>query len=166
MPSRRAISCPCWRPASGPSKVDIGIKPAKARGVIDLVLDMRSDHEQSFRHAARIHAGARTSVVFGHNHPRAMACGDPGGANPHRTPPMTKDSTSKIAISTRAENRFLGQISLPRCASRAELTVDGPRQNYAPTGHIGHVKLYGQGSSPGSFWRAGGLVNGTRSFSS
>ena len=85
MPSSRAISLSLLATSVGQSKVDGRNGPAEAGGVLDLVMDVRADHEQLFRHAAADHAGAAHPVFFGDHDPRAMAGGDPGGANPART---------------------------------------------------------------------------------
>src|SRR5882757_6859087 len=59
--------------------------PSKAHGVLDLVVDVRSNNEKLFRHAAADHAGAAHPVLFGDHDPRAVARGDSSGANPART---------------------------------------------------------------------------------
>ncbi len=58
--------------------------PAEAGGVLDFIVDVRSDHEQLFRHAAADHAGAAHPVLFGHHDAGAVAGRDPGGANTAR----------------------------------------------------------------------------------
>jgi hypothetical protein len=58
-----------------------GNGPAETRGILDLVMDLRGQHQQLFRHAAADHAGTAHPVLFGDHHPRAMAGGDAGGAH-------------------------------------------------------------------------------------
>ena len=102
-----------------PVERDLWDGPAEARGVLDLVVDMRSDHEQLFRHAAADHAGAAHPVLFGDHHPRAMTGGDPGGA--HATRPSSDHEQIDVELShvspALREWRYLllaAQISLPR----------------------------------------------------
>ena len=74
------------RPVEG----DFGDGPAKTRGVLDLVADMRADHEQLFRHAAADHAGAAHPVFLGDHHFGAVTGRDAGGAHAARTAPDDK----------------------------------------------------------------------------
>ena len=76
--------CPCWRPASA-SRTTRRNGPAETGGVLDLVMDVRAEHEQLFRHAAADHAGAAHPVLFGDHDPGAVAGGDAGGAHAART---------------------------------------------------------------------------------
>ena len=69
------------RPVEG----DVRNGPAEAGRVLDLVFDVRAEHEQFFRHAAADHAGAAHPVFFGDHHPGAVAGCDAGGANAART---------------------------------------------------------------------------------
>ena len=85
MPSRRAISLSLLATSVGQSNETFGNGPAEAGGVLDVVADVRADHEQLFRHAAADHAGAAHPVLFGDHDPGAVAGGDAGGANAART---------------------------------------------------------------------------------
>ena len=58
--------------------------PAESGGVLDLMMNMRADHEQLLGDAAADHAGAAHPVLFGDHHPRAITGGDPGGAHAAR----------------------------------------------------------------------------------
>jgi len=62
-----------------------GYRPSEARGVRNLVMNVRSEYEQFFRNAAPDHAGAAHPALFGNHDPRAMAGSDPGGPNAART---------------------------------------------------------------------------------
>ena len=97
MPSSRAISLSLLAINVGQSKVDCRNGPAEAGGVLDLVMDVRADHEQLFRHAAADHAGAAHPVFFGDHDPGAVAGGDAGGANAART--ATDDEQIDVELS-------------------------------------------------------------------
>src|SRR5262249_61661501 len=58
--------------------------PAEAGGVPDLLMDMRAEHEQLFRHATADYAGAAHPVLFGDHHLGAMVGGDAGGTHAAR----------------------------------------------------------------------------------
>ncbi len=70
-----------------PVKRDGRNGPAKTRGVLDLVLDVRADHEQLFRHAAADHAGAAHPVFLGDHDPGAEAGRNARGAHAARAAP-------------------------------------------------------------------------------
>src|SRR6185369_2747543 len=80
-----------------PVEADLSDGPAEAGGVLDLVMDVRADHEQLFRHAAADHAGAAHSVFFGHHDLGDVAGGDAGGANASRT--ATDDKQIDVELS-------------------------------------------------------------------
>ena len=94
--------------------------PAEARGVLDLVVDVRAIDQKLLRHAAADHAGAAHPVFFGNHDARAMAGGDPGGAHPART------SSDHEQIDVELSHRSPGLNQIPRdfrfacraCASR------------------------------------------------
>ena len=69
------------RPVEG----DGGNRPAKAGGILDLLMDVRSEHEQLFRHATADHAGTAHPVLFGDHDAGAIAGGDAGCAHPAGT---------------------------------------------------------------------------------
>ena len=122
--------------------------PAEARGVLDLVVDVRADHEQLFRHAAADHAGAAHPVLFGDHHPRAMAGGDPGGAHPARTSSdheqidvelshVSPDRSDSLARVTHYGSDLLAALA----HLGAELAVDDLGKILRPRVHIGHAEL-------------------------
>ena len=84
MPSSRAISLSLLAIRVVQSNLTSRDGPAKAGGVLDLLMDMRAEHEQLFRHAAADHAGAAHPVLFGDHDLGAMAGGDARGANAAR----------------------------------------------------------------------------------
>ena len=85
MPSSRAISLSLLATSVAQSKETFGNGPAEAGRVLDLVFDVRAEHEQFFRHAAADHAGAAHPVLFGDHDPGAVAGSDARGANAART---------------------------------------------------------------------------------
>ena len=127
MPSSRAISLSLLAISVGQSKVAGGNGPAEARGVLDLVADVRAEHEQLLRHAAADHAGAAHPVFFGDHDARAVAGRDPGGANAART--ASDDEQIDVELSHQLSPRRgsdRDQISLPRLrisARNCALTV-------------------------------------------
>ncbi len=58
----------------------LGDRPAIARGVRDLVVDMGGIDQELLGHAAADHAGAAHAVLFGDHHLGAMVARDAGGA--------------------------------------------------------------------------------------
>ena len=87
--------------------------PAKARRVLDLVMDMRGIDQELFRHAPADHAGAAHPVFLGDHDPRAMAGGDPGRANAAR--PSSNDEQIDIELGHVSP----GQGTITRSACRA-----------------------------------------------
>ena len=143
------------RPVEG----DVRDGPAEAGGVLDLVVDVRADHEQLFRHAAADHAGAAHPVFFGDHDLGAVAGRDAGGANAART--TADDEQIDVELSHVNPARFASLLTLtyapsPLARTRsdflaallhlgAELAVDGFGKVLRPLVHVGHAELDGAG---------------------
>ena len=113
MPSSRAISLSLLATSVGQSKETSRDGPAEAGGVLDLVADVRADHEQLFRHAAADHAGAAHPVFFGDHDLGAVAGGDAGGANAARTTADDEQIDVELShINPRASRRSANRQSV------------------------------------------------------
>ncbi len=95
-----------------------GNRPAEARRVRDLVMDVGGVDQKFFRHAAADHAGAAHPVLFGDHDPRAVTGGNPGGANPART--SSDDEQIDVELSHASPDRIQPEVTSAcrACASR------------------------------------------------
>ena len=112
-----------------PVELDVADGPAETGGVLDLLMDVRAEHEQLFRHAAADHAGAAHPVFFGDHDLGAMAGRDAGGADAARA--ASDDEEIDVEFSH-------GSPAVPRMASgewrmRVRSTHRALSIRYSPT---------------------------------
>src|SRR5207237_4518513 len=124
---------------------DVRYGPAETGGVLDLVADVRAEHEQLFRHAAADHAGAAHPVFFGDHDPGAVVGCDAGGANAARTTADDEQIDVELSHINPARSRFSfgSDILAALLHLGAELAVDGFGKGLRPLVHVGHAELDG-----------------------
>ena len=97
--------------------------PAETCGVLDLLVDMRADHEQFLRHAAADHAGAAHPVLFGDHDLGAMAGGDAGGAHAARSATDDEEIDVEFGHVAPAQSRTGSPIRSACCASSSRCGI-------------------------------------------
>src|SRR5260370_22079895 len=133
--------------------------PAEAGRVLDLLMDVRGIDQKLFRHAAADHAGTAHPVLFGNHDARAMAGGDPGGANAARTSSDDEQIDVELSHGHPARmiflTRFLHANRHPLRSKTlwnsyflaafahftAKFAIDGLAKLLRPLVHIGHAEL-------------------------